>query len=256
MGRSPRVIGRASLALIALLDLGAVLLAIHAASPVSVAAALAGPVFVVVPLVGAYVAARRPENPVPWIFLAAGVALALFAFSGSYAYEAFNAGSLPAGPAFAWVAGLASVYVVPLVAGPGVLLFPDGRLPGRRWRPVAWLAALMLAALTFGRAFSPQLDHWSRANPLALPGGLAPVADGIQAIGLLLIFPVSALAAVSLVRRVRGADSELAPVIRLANATAILVALSYLACLIWSLGGGATIDVAALEGVPVVGLGS
>jgi hypothetical protein len=90
--RLPRVIGRASLALIALLDVGAVLLAIHAPSVASVAAAVAGPMFVVVPLVGVYVAVRRPSNPVGWIFLAAGVALSIFAFSGSYAYQVLSQG--------------------------------------------------------------------------------------------------------------------------------------------------------------------
>jgi signal transduction histidine kinase len=256
MSRSPRVIGRASLVVIALLDLGAVVLAIRAPSLTSIAAAAAGPVFVVVPLVGAYVAARRPANPVGWIFLASGVALALFAFSGAYAHEAFAAGDgrLPAGAGFAWVTGLASVYVVPLVASFGVLLFPDGRLAGRRWRPVAWLAVLMLAGLTLGRAFAPQLDHWPRPNPFAPPWGLATVADGLQGVGLLLIFPVSALAALSLVRRTRGAADDLAPVMRLAAATAVLIASSYLVCLIWSLAGGQTIDVAAVEGAPVVGL--
>jgi signal transduction histidine kinase len=144
------------------------------------------------------------------------------------------------------------VYVVPLVAGLGVLLFPDGRLPGPRWRPVAGLAVLMLAALTVGRAFSSTLDHWTaRPNPLALPWGLAAAAGAIEDLGLLLMFPVAALAALSLVRR---AAAEPAPVLRLANAAATFVALSYLVCLIWSLAGGSTIDVAAFEGLPVVGL--
>ena len=256
MRGSPRVIGRASLVLIALLDFGAVMLALRAPSLASIAAAAAGPVFVVVPLVGAYVAARRPGNPVGWIFLAAGVAVSVFAFSASYAYASFSAGEtgLPGGPAFAWVAGLASIYVVPFVAALGVLLFPDGRVPGRRWRPVAGLGVLMLATLTIGRAFSPQLDHWTRPNPLALPWGLAPIASGVEDVGLLLIFPVSALTALSLASRTRGARGDLVPLLRLATVTAVLIAVSYLVCLVWSLAGGNPIDVAVFEGIPVVGL--
>jgi signal transduction histidine kinase len=252
--RLPRVIGRASLALIALLDVGAVLLAIHAPSVASVAAAVAGPMFVVVPLVGVYVAVRRPSNPVGWIFLAAGVALSIFAFSGSYAYQVLSQGAtdLPAGRAFGWVAGWSRVYTVPLVASFGVLLFPDGHLPGRRWRVVAALGALMLSVLTVGRMFGTDLYDWSKPNPLALPWGLDALASGVQGLGLLLMLPVSALGALSLVGRTRRADGDLEPAMRLASTSAVLIALSYLGCLVYSLGGGDAINVAAVEAGAVV----
>ncbi len=253
-----RLAGRATLAAIALLDLGAVLLAVHAPSLAGIAAATAGPVFVVVPLVGAYVAARRPANPVAWIFLAAGIAVSVFAFSASYAYAVFSehVADLPGGAVFAWLTSWTFAYTVPLVAAFGVLLFPDGRLPGpgRGWRALAWLGGAMLAGLTLGRAFAPQFAEWPRANPLAAPGALASVASGIQGIGLLLLFPVSSLTAAALVGRARQADAELRPVMRLAAATGVLIAVSYLACLVFSLAGGDTIDLAAFQAAPVVAL--
>ena len=39
-----------------------------------------------------------------------------------------------------WIAGVGPVGTF------GLLLFPNGRLPSRRWRPVAWLAAAGLAS--------------------------------------------------------------------------------------------------------------
>src|SRR6201999_2756164 len=108
-----------------------------------------------------------------------------------------------------------------------VLFFPDGRLRARRWRPVAALAVVMLALLVLGRAFGPTFYDWPRRNPLALPWGVGKALAGIQGLGLLLMFPVSTLSAPSLAGRARGERGELAPVLRLAAATAILMALAY-----------------------------
>jgi signal transduction histidine kinase len=256
VGRSPRVVGRASLLLIALLALATMLLAIHRPSLASIAAAVAAPVYVVVPFVGAYVAQRRPSNPVGWIFLASGVALGVFAFSASYAYAVFTEGDtgLPAAPAFGWLASWTWVYTVPLIGSFGVLLFPDGHVSGRRRRRLAWLSGLMLASLTLGRAFAPQYSDWAKANPLAAPWGLASLASGLQDVGLPLLFPVTTLTAVSLAVRARRASAELRPTMRLATATAFLVGLSYLGCIVWSEAGGNTIWLAAFQAVPVVAL--
>jgi signal transduction histidine kinase len=250
------VVGRASLLLIALLALATMLLAIHRPSLASIAAAVAAPVYVVVPFVGAYVAQRRPSNPVGWIFLASGVALGVFAFSASYAYAVFTEGDtgLPAAPAFGWLASWTWVYTVPLIGSFGVLLFPDGHVSGRRRRRLAWLSGLMLASLTLGRAFAPQYSDWAKANPLAAPWGLASLASGLQDVGLPLLSPVTTLTAVSLAVRARRASAELRPTMRLATATAFLVGLSYLGCIVWSEAGGNTIWLAAFQAVPVVAL--
>jgi two-component system NarL family sensor kinase len=251
----PQAVGRASLAIIALFDLGALLLAVHSPSLASIAAAAIGPVFFVVPAVGAYVGARRPRNPLGWIFLTAGVALAVWAFAGSYGYAALSRGeSLPAAGLFAWLESWLWVWSVPLIAGFGVLLFPDGHLPSRRWRPVLWLACLMLAVLTLGLAFSTEYFDWSRPNPLAAPFGLDVVATNVYGPGLLLMFPVAALTTWSLVGRMRRAQGEDRRVLRAATAPAAMVAVTYIGCIAFAVAGGNTIVVFAFECIGVVGL--
>jgi hypothetical protein len=37
-----------------------------------------------------------------------------------------------------------------------LLLFPDGRLPSRRWRPVAWLATALITLQCLWAAFAPR----------------------------------------------------------------------------------------------------
>ncbi len=255
VSESHQVIARASLTVIALLDVGAVLLAVHTPALATIAAAVLGPAFAVVPAVGAYVGARRPRNPVGWIFLAAGVALAAWGFAASYAYLALTRGeSLPAAGLVAWLESWLWVWSVPLIAGFGVLLFPDGRLSSRRFRGAAALACLMLASLTLGLAFKPEYFDWPRANPGAAPWGLAAVADVIYGPALLLMFPVAALGALSLVGRMRRAEGEERQMLRLASVPATIVALSYIGCIAFAASGGNTIFVFGFECIGVVAM--
>ena len=250
-----QMIGRASLTVIALLDVGAVLLAVHTPALATVAAATLGPAFAVVPAVGAYVSVRRPHNPLGWIFLTAGVALAAWGFAASYAYLALTRGeALPAAGLFAWLEGWLWAWSVPLIAGFGVLLFPDGRLSTRRFGGAAALACLMLACLTLGLAFKPEYLDWSRPNPGAAPWGLATVADVIYGPGLLLMFPVAALGALSLFGRMRRAEGEERRMLRLACVPATIVAVSYIGCIAFAASGGNTIFVFGFECIGVIAL--
>jgi signal transduction histidine kinase len=95
-----------------------------------------------VPVLGFVLASRRPANRMGWLFLAAGVALALSAFAGPYGLHALRVapGSLPAGRAVAWLSNWVFVIQASLLAFL-LLLFPDGRLRSRRWLPAAWFVA-------------------------------------------------------------------------------------------------------------------
>ncbi len=97
--------------------------------------------------VGAVIASHSPlDNPIGWLFCIVGLLFAVTHFTAEYAIYTLLAapGSLlPAGEAAAWVTSwlwvlqLGSVVFV-------VLLFPDGRLPSRGWRWVAWLSVLLV----------------------------------------------------------------------------------------------------------------
>jgi hypothetical protein len=101
-------------------------------------------------LVGFLVAWRRPGNPLGWLLLGAVAFLTLGSDAGLYAVAAYRVpGShLP----FGWVAVLLQPGWAPAISlfGLSVLLFPDGRLPGPRWRWALWAYVSVAALWTVG----------------------------------------------------------------------------------------------------------
>jgi hypothetical protein len=88
------------------------------------------------------------------------------------------------------------------------LLFPDGRLPSRRWRWFAWLSLLLILVGTISQAFAPGLvqggDVGGIYNPLGVEG-LPNVEKPIQT----LLFALMLISAASLfVRLVRASGVE------------------------------------------------
>jgi hypothetical protein len=97
-------------------------------------------------VLGFVLAWRKPGNRLGWLLLGAVGFLVLSGAAGAYAvalYRQHHTG-LPLG----WVAVLLQPGWAPAIAlfGLTVLLFPDGRLPSRRWRWALW-AYLAVAAL-------------------------------------------------------------------------------------------------------------
>jgi len=107
-------------------------------------------------VLGLTIAFRQPRNAVGWIFLMAGVC------AGSYElalmYSAYVYLVHPGLPGAVWAAWLGSWLWLPttgLIPTFLFLVFPDGRLPSARWRPVAWYAGFALATFSGTIALLP-----------------------------------------------------------------------------------------------------
>jgi hypothetical protein len=124
--------------------------------------------------VGALVASCRPENAIGWIFCVVGLVLLTEDFAESYADLALSArpGTLPGGlvmpGASAWIGGPGLLGIFAFL----LLLFRDGRLPSRRWRPVASAAAIAVAVVTFVHTFGLGPLRNSAFSSVANPFGI------------------------------------------------------------------------------------
>src|SRR5436190_3287526 len=172
-------------------------------------------VLLVFATVGALVSARRPANPIGWLFCAAALLWATGGLALDYAVYTLvtRPGSLPGGAGLAWFGAWAENFGWFLMLTFLLLLFPTGRLPAPRWRPVAWLAAAGLALFTAVALLSPDsLDL--RLPFLRNPLGIAlPV--GIFQFLMVLMFLVEGTAVVACVavvivrfRRATGVERQ------------------------------------------------
>ena len=193
---------------------------------------MAGASFLIFPLVGAMIASRRPRNPIGWLCLAIGL---LWAFSGLLdyynVYGMARPGSLPFPLAMAWVNNWLWVPSVGLLGTYVFLLFPDGRLPSRRWRPLAWLCGAVIGFVSFGFAFSPgPLEGLGGVqNPIVL---LRPWMMPVFWVSLPLL-PLCMLAsALSLVLRYRHSGGEERQQIKWLAFAALIVGATYLSALV------------------------
>ena len=99
--------------------------------------------------VGALVASHRPGNSIGWIFCTAALCQVLAAFGDEYATYALitRPGSLPLGAEMSWLTEWIWAPGLGLILVFLPLLFPEGRPPSRRWRPVAWLGGVSIVMI-------------------------------------------------------------------------------------------------------------
>jgi hypothetical protein len=166
--------------------------------------------------VGALVAARQPRNAVGWIFLAIGFLVSISLASGEYANRAFvvDSGSLPGGVVagwfymWAWFPAIGLIALLPL-------LFPDGRLPGRRWRVVLWGLTTLLVVMTVATWFVPgpmngeDGSAWPD-NPLGIDAvdDLYNATNNVPTIAFLVLLVASLASMVVRFRRSRGDERQ------------------------------------------------
>jgi hypothetical protein len=159
---------------------------------------VAGTLIVAFGGVGLVVAHRQPRNRLGWILLSWLFLLGLGGIAGPYAVLDYRLGhhGLPLGPVAVVLNN--SVQLLALLLAPLIiLLFPDGYLPGPRWRWVVWAYAGLVAsvmAVAVANAIAPVADHDIRLDSSGnltssghLPGWLAnPPAwiDAVVVVGL------------------------------------------------------------------------
>ena len=156
---------------------------------------------------GVLIVSRRPENVIGWIFVVLSVAGGLQMFSGQYATVALFSGDarLPGGAVAAWLSNLMQtsfVYSILFL----VLLFPSGKLLSLRWRVVAWIGGLAIAASVVSLAFLPgPLESFpSVRNPFGGPAFL----DWIYTVGGLISLACLVAAIASLILRFRRSRAQ------------------------------------------------
>jgi DNA-binding CsgD family transcriptional regulator len=161
----------------AAVTLGAVLTALAASSEGSLWKMLL--VALALGLPGALAATEHPRNPVGWLLLATACVLSAMGLAG----QASPAGS--AGEWAAWLVDRAGAIVVPLMFLALVLL-PDGRLPGPRWRPAVAAAVGVQVACVVAWSLVEGDSNPLGVLPASWSGGLDAAADWLLQAPLLL----------------------------------------------------------------------
>jgi hypothetical protein len=150
-------------------------------------------------VLGALIANRKPRNPIGWLMSLSGLLLGVFSFNQQYAPLAV-AESLPLVGLSSWLATWTALPGIAITITSSLQLFPDGRLPSPRWRPVAWVsaaAAVVPAAVIAVRA-------WPLRGPeLAALTFDHPAIAAVFGIGFLVVLTLSVVSMAALVVRFR-----------------------------------------------------
>jgi hypothetical protein len=187
--------------------------------------------------VGALIASRHPGNLIGWLFCGIALAGSLMSLVRGYAeyWLDGNSASTTLGELAASYGDVSWVPAILPAATFLLLLFPNGRLPSRRWRPVAWCAGLGIALVFVGDFTSggPLEDYPEVVNAYGVD---SPVLDLVEVIGALLLLVALVGSPLSLVLRYRRAGRDERQQIKwLALAGAVAATTFVIAVVAWDL---------------------
>ena len=127
-------------------------------------------------VVGSLLVAKRPTNAIGWIMATVALMVAIFPAGGTYAAYVMVTRGQPdmLTVVGAWVQTWYWWLVIVLAIIYLPLLFPDGRLPSRRWLPVAILPGIGTLAIVVLGALTDTLlvedVHYRIDNPIGIEG--------------------------------------------------------------------------------------
>ena len=132
--------------------------------------------FAALPVAGILIARRQPDNRIAWILLAVGLVIGVGAVAEPYARYGLvlHPGSLPAAGVVAAINGSLWVPAIGITGTYLLLLFPDGRLPSRRWRPVAWVSGITMGCSCWPSCWGRAC--WRKAQTRPIRSGSRPWA--------------------------------------------------------------------------------
>ncbi len=205
--------------------------------------------------VGSLVASRRPGNPIGWIFCVGAFCWILGELALEYAVYALitTPGTLPAGVWVGWFGGWVRGVGWFLIVLFLLLLFPTGRLPSPRWRPVLWADLAFVLLSTLGVLLLPASNDMRLAfvrNPLGLELEVVDLLVEVMYFALPLVLAVSGAAVIVRFRRSRGDERQ--QIKWFAYAVAVMVFL-FTSWLLFTLAGLVPPD-ALMWTVPLLGL--
>jgi signal transduction histidine kinase len=160
--------------------------------------------------VGLVLATRRGDNVIGWLLLANGLVLGANGLATTYAQYAVL--DHPGAPGGRWAAlvndrGWPSLFAAVTAIA---FVFPDGRLPSPRWRPVAIgaavsFASLLVVSLLSRDPFAAPFEHVKSPLP-RLPGAVIVVPSLISALAVLASLIAAVIAVRTRLRRSRGVE--------------------------------------------------
>jgi signal transduction histidine kinase len=182
---------------------------------------------------------REVRSPMGWLLALVAVLLVTAQFATGWAWLSLvgRPGSLPGGSAALWVASwvwLPGYFLLPTLL---LLLAPDGKLPGARWKPVLWLGIAAIALASASVAVSPYPNGATAqviipgqpagmVNPLASAGVAGVLQWSVVLMPLAIVLSLAAL--VMRWRRSAGIErQQLKAVVAGAAVTVILVGAAF-----------------------------
>jgi hypothetical protein len=169
---------------------------------------------------GRLITRRLPGNAIGWLLSLIGLSVAAAMLTEQYALYGLATvrGAVPAAKQIGGLSGGTASLTVMLLFFL-IVLFPDGRLPSRRWRPVLWAMLVVVAGwltqgfqagtnITGGFTNALQAAKVTYPNPLGILPRHGWYSDLLRVLFVLAIL-TAVLVVASVFARRRGANTEL-----------------------------------------------